>query len=82
MRKKIIGLIILIIFLGGGGFFYVMEIAPEIKRIKDLQEKRANAPTYQERLDAMTLEDCESVSSGSPPEVRDRCIQIWRYASP
>lgn len=78
MSKKIYGLLIVVVFI----VIWVGVILPEIIRVQDLQEKRANAPTYQDALDAMTLEDCESVSSGSPPAVRDRCQQIWRYTSP
>jgi len=37
-------------------------------------------PTYQERLNSMTIKDCENVTGSSLPEVRDRCQQIWKYA--
>ncbi len=82
MKKKIIGLIILGIFLGGGGYLWIFEIAPEIQRIEKLQEERYGGPTYQERLDSMTIEDCKDVTGASPQEVIDRCIQINSYSNP
>ena len=82
MKKKVSGLVVLVVFLVIGGYLWFGEISPEIQRIQKIQEDRDNAPTYQEKLNSMTVEDCSGVSGASPPEIRDRCQQIFRMAPP
>lgn len=83
MSKKIWGLVILMLFLGGLGYLWIVEIQPEIQRIKNLQEERYGGPSYQERLNERysTVEDCKDVSGSSLPEVRERCLEVFKFSN-
>ncbi len=69
----------------------IVEIAPEIQRVSDKQaeikernaeiraEKVSSLNEYEQKIGKLpTLEDCEMVNSGSPPEMRDKCQAVWR----
>ena len=82
--KKIIGLSILGLVVVGGAYLWFTEIGPEIQRVTQLQEERQNQPSYIEQINERysSVEDCEGVSGSSPPEIRERCMQIYRYSNP
>ena len=80
---KIIAISILILFLVGGTYVWFSEIGPEIQRVQQIQEDHENQPSYIEQINEAysSVQDCAGVSGASPPEVRDRCSQVFRYSS-
>jgi len=86
-KKAIIALIIITLVL----VLLIVEVTPEIQRVDDMQEKIAERKaeirsekvgsfnTYEQIHGKLpTLEDCETVNSGSPPEIRDKCMIVWQ----
>ena len=80
--KKIVGLTILGFVVVSGAYLWFIEIGPEIQRVTKLQEERQNQPSYIEQINERysSVEDCKGVSGSSPPEIRERCAQIYKFA--
>ena len=80
--KKILGLSILGFAMVGFAYLWITDIQPDIDRVNKIQQDMENQPSYMERLDQMTVEDCKRVTGTSPIDLINRCIEMYRNSSP
>lgn len=77
IKKLLIILIIFLIFVVGG--YFIINYGTNIPELVKKQQEQENKPTYQEKLNSITIEDCKNTYE-MLPEAKDRCRQVWKMS--
>ena len=73
---KVLGLSIVGIIIAVGAYLVIPYQIQEQERLDEVNQRLDNSPTFQDRLDAMTFEDCKKVDHNSQKELQEKCMQI------